>query len=133
MSGRWCAVAAAVLLAGGCQTTPHDRVGDGVAVEHVIICWLKEPGDTTARGRIIEASKRLAAIPGAVRVSTGPVLSGRSARPQEDRSFDVGVVMTFRDRAALRDYQLHPLHQQAVRDVLVPLVREFKAYDFVSQ
>ena len=41
--------------------------------------------------------------------------------------------MTFDNENALRAYQDHPLHVQAVRDILAPAVREVKVYDLAAQ
>ncbi|HSO06480.1 MAG TPA: Dabb family protein [Pelomicrobium sp.] len=99
-------------------------------VQHVVIAWLKEPGNAEHRRRLIEASRDLAAIPGVVRVAAGEPLP--ASRPVEDASYDVGVVLTFESRAALEAYQVHPQHKRAVAEVLQPLVRRIVVYDFVE-
>ena len=44
------------------------------AVTHVVVCWLKDPGDATARQKVIDASKGLRMIPGVVDVRVGTML-----------------------------------------------------------
>jgi hypothetical protein len=101
-------------------------------VQHVVICWLKHPGDPAARAELIKVSKGFArSIPGIRAVSAGPVLE--SARPAVDSSFDVAIVMTFDDEASLAAYGQHPKHLQAVEETLKPLVARYVIYDFVEE
>ena len=102
------------------QTTHH--------VQHVVICWLKHPGNTEERERLIAASHQLAALPGVISVEAGQAIVGD--RPMVDSSFDVGVVFTFSDEAALRAYERNPVHIQAVQETLLPLVEKILVYDF---
>ena len=53
-----------------------------------------------------------------------------STRPAVDSSYDVAIVMTFADEASLASYGKHPVHQQAVKEVLEPLVQRHIIYDF---
>jgi hypothetical protein len=96
----------------------------------VVLCWLKEPGSTAGRARVIEASKALRHIPGVLAVNAGePVLSDR---PIVDDSFDVAVVMTFATPQDLADYLAHPLHRKVQEEVLRPLVNKIVVYDFTD-
>ena len=98
-------------------------------IQHVVIVWLKDPASAEARQQVIAASYGFAAIPGVLSVSAGP--SVPSPRAVVDSSYDVGVVITVRDRAALATYLEHPTHKQAVQEVLGPLARQIVVYDFV--
>ncbi len=125
-------VVIATLLAGSCQSAPPEAARDRGTVEHVVVCWLKSPGDPDARQRIIDESNAfVGVIPGLVRVSAGPSLP--STRPAVDSTFDVAVVMSFEDEAALRAYEEHPRHRQAVERVLQPLVGKLVIYDVVDR
>src|SRR5438477_10272343 len=62
-------------------------------VTHVVICWLKSPGDETGRQRIIDATETPRKIPGVLAVTAGTAVP--STRPIVDSSFDVGIVITF--------------------------------------
>ena len=101
------------------------------AVTHVVVCWLKDPGNADARDRIIEASRSFSAIPGVLSVSAGPVLP--SERTIVDDSFDVAIVLSFEDSQALARYLEHPRHEKALREVLQPLVRKVIVYDFLEK
>ena len=98
-------------------------------VQHVVICWLKEPGNAQVRQQLIAASHSFAEIPGVLSVSVGPSLP--SERTVVDSSYDIGVVITLKNAAALQDYLDHPIHKQAVTDVLGPLSKKIVVYDFV--
>jgi hypothetical protein len=107
------------------------RVTQGPPITHVVVCWLKNPGDETARQRLIDTSKSLSSIPGLRSVRVGTTVPGD--RPQVESSFDVALVMEFEDEAALRAYETHPTHQRAVREVLQPLAARFIVYDFENR
>jgi hypothetical protein len=99
-------------------------------VTHVVVCWLKDPADAHARQQLIADSKSFTKIPGVVSVSAGNVLP--STRPSVDSSFDVAVVMKFRDEQALASYASHPIHLRAVERTLKPLVAKYVIYDYVE-
>jgi hypothetical protein len=125
-----CLLVASVLSAVGCGMVGTQPTTAG-RVHHVVLCWLKSPGDAEARDRIIEVSKSFAEIPGVASVSAGPVLA--SDRDIVDSGFDVAVVLVFDDRRALVAYLEHPKHQQALEGVLRPLVERVAIYDFVER
>jgi hypothetical protein len=122
-----------LLLAPGCQTTPRSAQDEIVLnpVTHVVVCWLKNPGDARARQRIIESVQRLRTIPGVLDLQAGGVVP--SDRPVVDSTYDLALVVTFANERALRAYDQHPVHQQLVREVIQPLVGRFIVYDFRNQ
>jgi hypothetical protein len=101
--------------------------GDG-PVEHVVIVWLNEPGNLQHRARIIEASQVLTRIPGVLSLKSGSVVA--SERPVVDSSFDVALLVSFANHAALEQYLVHPTHVQLVEETLKPLVARIQVYDF---
>jgi hypothetical protein len=115
---------------GAVSCTAVGGYGDRT-VDHVVICWLKKPGDTEAQRELIQASRDFQkTIPGLVRVRAGTSLP--STRPVVDSSYDVGIVMTFRDERSLRGFEHHPAHLAAVEKTLKPLVARFVVYDFID-
>jgi hypothetical protein len=102
--------------------------GEGGSVEHVVVVWLKTPGDRTARARVIAASQALKSIPGVLSLKAGTVIP--SERPIVDSSFDVALTITFPDLEALQHYLTHPTHLQLVEETLKPLVEKIRVYDF---
>lgn len=118
------------LVLGACSKPSQNTPSTGT-VQHIVICWLKEPGNEMARAQLIGTSLGFKDLPGVVDVSAGTPLP--SDRKEVDGSFDVALTMTFRDEAALRAYEKHPAHKKAVEDVLKPLVARFVVYDFVGK
>lgn len=120
----------ALLGFSSCSTIGGNESGEASGhVMHVVVCWLKEPGNPAARTDLIQTSKEFSQIPGVIEVSAGDVLPGK--RPGLDSSFDVAVVIKFKDEQALRNYEIHPIHQTAVKNKLIPLVKKFFIYDFI--
>lgn len=96
-------------------------------VNHVVLCWLKQPGNEADRQKIINTSDEFRKIPGVVSVTAGRPLA--STRPVVDSTFDVGIVIAFTDEAALHGYDTNPIHKKAVSDVLKPLTAKLLIYD----
>jgi hypothetical protein len=115
-----------LLFAISCKTVPLDSTSS--QINHVVVCWLKQPGNPDARRQLIEASKTFQSIPGVVNVAAGGAIP--SKRPQVDSTFDVAVVITFEDKQAMADYENHPTHKKAIQEFLIPLVKKFVIYDF---
>lgn len=96
-------------------------------VSHVVLVWLKEPGNPVLRERFIEASRSLNDLPGIIsRHVGGPIVTDRSG----DRGFDVAITATLKDREALEVYMNHPKHKRVVEEQLKPLVGKIVTYDF---
>jgi len=95
---------------------------------HVVLCWLKEPGDEMHRKQIIEISKTFQKIPGVIEAQAGEVVM--SDRDIVDDSYDVGILIVTKNENELQKYLDHPIHQKAKKDVLVPLVDKILVYDF---
>jgi hypothetical protein len=114
-----------LLLLGGCASMRPSREDP---IDHVVIVWLKEPGNDAQRQQMIDRSKTFTQIPGVQRVSVGTALP--STRPVVDSSYDVALVIRFANEQALRDYDQHPIHRKAVQELLAPLAARFVIYDF---
>ena len=123
----------ALLLPGlSSCTTGSGTANKSGSVQHIVLAWLKKPGDETGRARLIAASKDLKAkIPQVRSLVAGPVLP--SERAIVDDSFDVALVMTFDSPDAMAAYEKSPVHVQAVKDTLKPLTSKIVVYDFVAQ
>jgi stress responsive alpha/beta barrel protein len=128
-----CLVLLATALAG-CRS--HRRAAPQASeppqwnLGHVVVFWLKNPGDPEGRRRIIEASNGFRSIPGVLAVQAGEMLP--SPLPNVDKSFDVATVIWFKDRAALEAYQTNPKHKAMLAQV-GPLVERTTVYDFTRQ
>ena len=119
-------IATFLILTVGCVSNHQSEREQ--ALTHVVLCWLKEPGNTEHRSRIIEVSKTFTKIPGVLDVRVGKVIE--SNRSIVDDSFDVGILVVVLDAKRLQEYLDHPIHQNAKRDVLLPLVEKVLVYDF---
>jgi hypothetical protein len=118
----------ALLCLALCLPLPASAGGASQPLEHVVIVWLKDPGNPAAQNRIIDASQVLTSIPGVLSLRAGTAVA--SNRPIVDSTFDVALVISFSDRAALDSYLIHPLHVQLVEKTLKPLVARILVYDF---
>ena len=120
------------LLFYACTGSGSASAGRGTSggIEHVVLCWLKNPGSQEDRNRLIASATELETIPGVISVSAGPPLP--SDRTVVDDSFDVGFVIVLKDSAALSAYLTHPTHLAAVRNILAPLVARTLIYDIVG-
>ncbi len=99
-------------------------------ISHVVIVWLKQPGNEEMRRQFIEASRQLGDLPGIVNRHVGVV--SPSDRTIVDDTFDVAVTVTLKNRAALKAYLNNPRHKKILHDKIKPLVNRTVIYDFVT-
>ena len=118
-----CLLLTTTLLACAGPVKPPART-----VEHVVVVWLKEPGNTTHRQAVLDASEALRTIPGVRSLKSGTVIA--SGRAIVDSSFDIALIVSFADRADMDAYLVHPLHVKLVDDTLKPLVAKIRVFDF---
>lgn len=124
---------AALSLLASCSSCPmgHKTTSKG-KVEHVVLIWLKKPGNVADRAAVVTTAKKFQAeIPQIQHLSVGQPLA--SERPVVDDSFDVGLVIRFANQADLSAYEKHPVHTQAVADTLKPLAKKLLVYDVVTE
>jgi hypothetical protein len=108
----------------GCATTGSPSG----ALEHVVVVWLKEPDNEAHRRIILVESETLRKIPGVLSLKSGSVIA--SEREIVDSSFDVALIVTLTDQAAMDAYLEHPLHVKLVDETLKPLVDRIRVFDF---
>jgi len=121
-----CLIVIFLMLPLGCASL--EQVEREQAVQHVVLCWLKEPGNPSHRARIMEVSRTFRSIPGVLEVRVGEAIA--SDRKIVDGSFDVAILVVVPDGRRLQEYLDHPIHDQAKQDVLLPLVDRVVVYDF---
>ena len=112
---------------GGSGATTRPQFG----VTHIVLCWLKTPGDAGQRRTLIATALGFHTIPGVSLIAAGTPIA--STRPVVDSSFDVGFVMMFEDEAAMHAYESHPQHREAVTKLLRPLTQRIQVYDFRNE
>jgi hypothetical protein len=97
-------------------------------VEHVVLVWLNEHGNAAVKEKMITAARAFPKeIPGILSMSIGDALP--SERDVVDDSFDLALVVRFKDKASLDAYEKHPVHVKAVKEVLAPNASKLKVYD----
>jgi hypothetical protein len=122
---------ASLTLLPCCTSCPfgHQTTAKG-KVEHIVLVWLKKPGDAAERAQVIRTAKMFQAeIREIQHLSVGTALA--SGRSVVDDSFDVGLVMRFANAADLDSYEKHPVHLKAVKEVLQPISQKLLVYDVV--
>lgn len=97
-------------------------------VAHVVLVWLKEPGNVAHRQQIIEGTHRLREIPGVLDLQVGEVI--QSERDVVDDSYDVALYFRFASRQALQEYLVHPRHKTTVKEQFVSIMARFRVFDF---
>jgi hypothetical protein len=94
-------------------------------IEHVVLFKLKAEATAEAKGAAIEALKGLRhQIEGIEDLSCGLNFSERS------QGFEIGLVVRFRDRAALDAYIPHPAHRGVVEQYLHPIRESVIVVDY---
>ncbi len=117
------------LWLSGCSLFAEDTDARN-RVNHIVFCWLKEPGNIEHRRKIIAVSQSFTRIPGVLEIRTGQAI--QSDREIVDDSFDVGIYFAFRTPEDMEKYLKHPTHREAVKNALLPLVDKIIVYDFIE-
>src|SRR5207248_11307157 len=100
-------------------------------VTHVMLFWLKRPANVADQNFLRRALRTLRRVRGVNDVRFGRPLP--VDRPDVERSFDLGVIMTFRDREAFSKFERDQQREQAIDAMLRPLVRQYTVYNFVNE
>ena len=119
------ALALAALLSSCATIAPPAPKG---SVDHVVMFWQKKPGDLQDRRKITDAMDRLRVIEGITFLDYGTAVP--SDRPVVDDSFDVALLVRFKNVDALHAYESDPRHTKEVKEVLLPLTKKIQVYDF---
>ena len=100
-------------------------------VTHVMLFWLKRPGNVDDQNFLRRGLRTLRRARGINDMRVGRPLP--VDRPDVEQSFDLGVVITFRDRQALEKFERDQRREQALDAMLRPLVRRYTVYNFVNE
>ena len=82
---------------------------------HHVFFWLKNPGSTADRDRIVEGLKTLRKIEAIKELRIG-IVASTEKRDVVDNSWAVSELMFFEDLAGQAIYQDHPIHQKFIKD-----------------
>lgn len=110
------------------STSYMTHAKEDLRVSHVVIAWLKEPGNTQMREQFINASRALETVPGVLSRHVSAVIP--SDRPKVDDTFDVAVTVTFKNAQALKSYMQNQKHKDMLNKQLKPLVNRVVVYNF---
>ncbi len=126
----------AALLLTSCATNNRSTCPFGAhkagGIEHIVLAWLKNPGNKDEQARLIAAAKSLKAdIKEVKSLAVGRALP--SDRDVVDDSFDMALVMHFDSKEALDSYEKNPVHVKAVMDTLKPLTKKIVVHDIVNE
>ena len=119
------------LLACLSMNTGFVSAEENKKITHVVMVWLKQPGNEQQRAEFIKASEQLNDLAGIVSRHVGVVLP--SDRNIVNDTFDVGITVTLENKAALKAYLNNPKHKKILKEKLKPLTNRVVAYDFISQ
>jgi Stress responsive A/B Barrel Domain len=100
-------------------------------ITHVVLIWMKHPGRAEDRRELESAALSLQRLPGVVRVETKRSLP--PMKGQLRRDFDLAILITFRDRNALRLYEGDPRRLEAMRRYLRPLVGRYEVHNLSNR
>lgn len=120
---------ASALFLASCATSTIAPPAPRGSVDHVVLFWLKRPGNAEDRKALAAAAEELRVIPGIKSLNVGTAL--KSDRPVVDDSFDTALVVHFDSAASLNAYEVNPLHVKKINEVLKPLTRKIVVYDAV--
>jgi hypothetical protein len=100
-------------------------------VTQVMLFWLKRPGNVDDQNILRRGLHTIRRFRGVTDMRIGRPLP--LGRPDLEQSFDLGVVVTFRDREALEKFQHGPRRGEVLNAMLQPLVRRYIVYNFANE
>ena len=100
-------------------------------VTHVMLFWLKRSGNVDDRNVLLRGLPTLRRVRGVNDVRVGRPLPVDP--PGLEQSFDLGVVVIFRDREALEKFEHDPRRRRVLDTILEPLVRRYTVYNFANE
>lgn len=95
---------------------------------HVVVFWTKTEIPNAADELLAGIEKLLKPIPGVLHFHAGKMVG--SPRPVVEQSYQVALNLTFADKKAQDDYQVHPLHVEFVNSVFKANCQKVVIYDF---
>lgn len=84
-------------------------------IVHHVFFWLKNPGSTEDRDKLIAGVKTLAKIETVRKLRVG-IVASTEKRDVVDNSWAVSELMFFSDLAGQATYQTHPIHLEFIKN-----------------
>ena len=94
---------------------PVTLMADKYPIVHHVFFWLKNPGSTEDRDKLVEGVKTLAAIETIHELRVG-IVASTEKRDVVDNSWAVSELMFFKDLAGQATYQSHPIHLAFIKN-----------------
>ena len=116
------------LFLGVFFTATLTHAQEDLRVSHVVVVWLKEPGNAQMREKFVNISRSLENLPGVLSRHVSVVIP--SDRPKVDDTFDAAVTVTFENTQALKNYMKNKKHKDMLHKQLKPLVNRVVVYNF---
>ena len=114
-SSRRTFLGATTALVAGTTLSGFTSQPEKPMLTHHVFFWLKYPGSTEDRKKLIEGLQTLRKIESIRQIHIG-VPADTEKRPVVDNSFSVSELMFFDDVAGQNIYQDHPIHRRFVEN-----------------
>lgn len=93
---------------------------------------MKDAGNKVQRQQVIDAVHTFAReIPAVESAAVG--LTDGIGGPFADTGYDVAFVLVFKDEAGRQAYNTHPVHEEAAKEVFLPLSKKLLFYRFITE
>ncbi|MGV6809849.1 MAG: Dabb family protein [bacterium] len=110
-----------------CQSTSTLTKADK-PLHHIVMVWFNDQVSDAEKKTIQQATLSLKDIPVLLSLELGTAIP--SNRAIVDDSFDLGIVMTFRDQSAMQTYLKHPKHKAFLKQYIQGKTDKIVVYDF---
>jgi hypothetical protein len=113
---KFIASAAALSAATIVKASPRKgKKSSKIPLVHHVFFWLKNPGSTEDRDKLVEGVKTLAKIETVQELHVG-IVAATEKRDVVDTSWAVSELMFFNDLAGQATYQTHPVHLDFIKN-----------------
>jgi hypothetical protein len=93
---------------------------------HVVLIRLKRGLGEEGETRLLQRARELLGPIPVVR----NLRVGKGLAKKDERDYPFALLMEFDDEVALEAYQVHPRHQEFVKDVVGPMQEDKKVFDY---
>ncbi len=127
---KFLGTAAAIAAGTAVSAMPAPAAKGKYPLVHHVFFWLKNPGSREDRDKLVAGVKSLSKIPTVKELRVG-VVANTEQRDVVDVSWGVSELMFFEDEAGQEAYQVHPIHQEFIKNCS-PLWDKVIVYDAID-
>jgi hypothetical protein len=124
---KFLGAAAAIAAGSAVSAMPAPAAKGKYPLVHHVFFWLKNPDSKEDRDKLVAGLKSLSKIPTVKELRVG-VVASTEKRDVVDVSWSVSELMFFEDLAAQEAYQVHPIHEEFIKNCS-PLWDKVIVYD----